>query len=91
MPWKFGRVYDVDRQMADHRRPVRHGLPLAEHRAAPPGRQELFRHARTATPARSGGGRGLTRARRDRSGGGRVRRGRRADPREAAQDPGRCA
>lgn len=50
-PWKFGRVYEADRQMAGHRRPVRHELPAPERRAAPPGRQELFAHTRDATPA----------------------------------------
>ncbi|WP_408057063.1 hypothetical protein [Streptomyces changanensis] len=36
MPGKFGRVYNVDRRMAGHRRPVRYELPLPEHRATPP-------------------------------------------------------
>ncbi|MCH0539702.1 hopanoid C-3 methylase HpnR [Streptomyces sp. MUM 203J] len=48
MLWKFGRVYNVERQLADHRRPVRYELPLPERRAAP-GRQDLFIHTRPVT------------------------------------------
>lgn len=50
MLWRFGRVYNVERQLADHRRPVTYELPLPERRAAPPGRQELFIHTRAAAP-----------------------------------------
>ncbi|MER7833659.1 hopanoid C-3 methylase HpnR [Streptomyces sp. NPDC095602] len=50
MLWKFGRVYNPERQLADHRRPVRYELPVPEHRAAPPKRQELFIHTRPASP-----------------------------------------
>ena len=46
MLWKFGRVYNVDRQLADHRRPVRYTLPEPEPHAVPPsGRHELYVHA----------------------------------------------
>lgn len=50
MLWKFGRVYNVERQLADHRRPVRYELPLPERRGAP-GRQDLFIHTRPVTGA----------------------------------------
>ncbi|MFF0464850.1 hopanoid C-3 methylase HpnR [Streptomyces mexicanus] len=45
MLWKFNRVYNPGRQLADHRRPVRYELPL------PPGtpvgdRRELYIHTR---------------------------------------------
>ncbi|OII68368.1 hopanoid C-3 methylase HpnR [Streptomyces sp. CC77] len=46
MLWKFGRVYNPERQLADHRRPVTYELPVPEHRAAAPGRKELFIHTR---------------------------------------------
>ncbi|MFC8919622.1 hopanoid C-3 methylase HpnR [Streptomyces sp. NPDC057116] len=52
MLWKFGSVYNVRRQMADHRRPVRYELPLPRHSATPPGRQDLFIHTRAASHAR---------------------------------------
>ncbi|WP_037890850.1 hopanoid C-3 methylase HpnR [Streptomyces viridochromogenes] len=31
MLWKFNRVYNPERQLADHRRPVRYELPLPQH------------------------------------------------------------
>lgn len=43
MLWKFGRVYNADRQLADHARPVTYELPVPERRGAP-GRKELFVH-----------------------------------------------
>jgi magnesium-protoporphyrin IX monomethyl ester (oxidative) cyclase len=46
MLWKFGRVYNADRQMADHRRPVRYELPLPTHRATTPQRQDLYIHTK---------------------------------------------
>ncbi|MFI6104745.1 hopanoid C-3 methylase HpnR [Streptomyces sp. NPDC051310] len=46
MLWKFGRVYNAGRQLADHRRPVEFELPLPQRRATPPGRQDLYIHTR---------------------------------------------
>ena len=47
MLWKFNRVYNADRQLADHRRPVRYELPLPDHHAvAARDRRELYIHAR---------------------------------------------
>lgn len=43
MLWKFGSVYNADRQVADHARPVEFELPVPEHRGAP-GRKDLFIH-----------------------------------------------
>ncbi|WP_327188445.1 hopanoid C-3 methylase HpnR [Streptomyces xinghaiensis] len=45
MLWKFGRVYNAERQLADHARPVRYHLPLPERRVTP-GRRELYVHTR---------------------------------------------
>jgi hypothetical protein len=48
MLWKFGRVYNSDRQYGDHARPVRYELPVPEHHAVAPGdRRELYVHADT--------------------------------------------
>ncbi|MFF9409463.1 hopanoid C-3 methylase HpnR [Streptomyces anandii] len=45
MLWKFNRVYNPDRQLADHRRPVRYELPLPP--GAPVGdRRELYIHTK---------------------------------------------
>ncbi|MEW2635228.1 hopanoid C-3 methylase HpnR [Streptomyces sp. NPDC048389] len=46
MLWKFSRVYNPDRQMADHRRPVRYELPLPTRRATTPQRQDLYIHTK---------------------------------------------
>ncbi|MEZ3179534.1 hopanoid C-3 methylase HpnR [Streptomyces pimonensis] len=53
MLWKFGSVYNVRRQLADHHKPVRYELPLPGHGAAPPARQDLFIHTRTASRTRA--------------------------------------
>ncbi|MFG3496618.1 hopanoid C-3 methylase HpnR [Streptomyces sp. NPDC047886] len=52
MLWKFGSVYNVERQLADHRRPVEYELPLPRHRATPPARQDLYIHTRPPAPVR---------------------------------------
>ncbi|WP_284581606.1 hopanoid C-3 methylase HpnR [Streptomyces sp. 2P-4] len=52
MLWKFGSVYNVERQMAEHRRHVRYELPLPRRSATPPGRQDLYIHTRAASHAR---------------------------------------
>ncbi|WP_267244771.1 hopanoid C-3 methylase HpnR [Streptomyces sp. PR69] len=52
MLWKFGRVYNEDRQLADHRRPVEFELPLPQRRVSAPARQDLYIHARAATHTR---------------------------------------
>ncbi|ATW47185.1 hypothetical protein [Streptomyces peucetius] len=46
MLWKFSRVYNADRQIADHRRPVLYELPLPTRRATTPQRQDLYIHTR---------------------------------------------
>lgn len=48
MIWRFNRVYNVDRQVADHTGPVRVELPLPDQRAV--GR-ELYIHQQTSTHA----------------------------------------
>ncbi|MCF6526064.1 hopanoid C-3 methylase HpnR [Streptomyces sp. JJ36] len=45
MLWKFGRVYNPERQLADHARRVEYELPLPQRREAP-GRQDLYIHTR---------------------------------------------
>lgn len=59
MLWKFSRVYNAERQFADHRQPVRYELPLPSH-TAPHRRQGLYLHSRAGvhgSPAdRSAGG-----------------------------------
>ena len=47
MLWKFNSVYNPDRQMADHRRPVRYELPLPRHLDVGD-RKQLFVHTRPA-------------------------------------------
>ena len=47
MLWKFNSVYNPDRQMADHRRPVRYELPLPR-RLDVGDRKQLFVHTRPA-------------------------------------------
>jgi magnesium-protoporphyrin IX monomethyl ester (oxidative) cyclase len=55
MLWKFNRVYNPQRQLADHARHVRYELPLPERRQAP-GREDLFIHTRPVSRTRSGTG-----------------------------------
>ncbi len=46
MLWKFPRVYNVERQLADHSRPVRYELPVPPQPAqGPRDRRELYVHA----------------------------------------------
>ncbi|HSQ00451.1 MAG TPA: hypothetical protein VL049_24790 [Candidatus Dormibacteraeota bacterium] len=54
MLWKFGGIYNVDRLIADHQRPLRYEMRLPEARAAagPPVRETLYVH----TPAAATGG-----------------------------------
>ncbi|MFD3523915.1 hopanoid C-3 methylase HpnR [Streptomyces sp. NPDC058653] len=52
MLWKFGSVYNVQRQLADHQRHVRYELPLPPVREAPVGREELYIHTKAATHSR---------------------------------------
>lgn len=43
MLWRFTRVYNAQRQLADHNKPVRYELPLPEqHAVGPRNRQELY-------------------------------------------------
>ncbi|MGC0318143.1 hopanoid C-3 methylase HpnR [Kitasatospora acidiphila] len=51
MLFKFNSVYNPDRQVADHRRPVRYELPLPV-RAAPGDRRQLYVHAAPAAHRR---------------------------------------
>ncbi|HET8600049.1 MAG TPA: hopanoid C-3 methylase HpnR [Segeticoccus sp.] len=52
MLWRFNRVYNADRQLADHRQPVDYELPLPDHhRISAKGRRELYIHPRQATHA----------------------------------------
>jgi hypothetical protein len=44
MLWKFSSVYNADRQLADHGRPVRYELPLPPSRSA--SRETLYLHLR---------------------------------------------
>ncbi|MFF9691080.1 hopanoid C-3 methylase HpnR [Streptomyces sp. NPDC014623] len=53
MLWKFGSVYNVQRQLADHHKPVRYELPLPQHGVTPPARQDLFIHTRAASHPRT--------------------------------------
>jgi hypothetical protein len=52
MLWKFSRVYNVERQLADHRRHVEYELPIPQRRAAPPGRQDLYIHTKASAHPR---------------------------------------
>ncbi|MGP3948119.1 hopanoid C-3 methylase HpnR [Streptomyces sp. 7N604] len=52
MLWKFSRVYNPTRQLADHAREVRYELPLPQRREAP-GRQDLFIHTRPVSRSRA--------------------------------------
>jgi hopanoid C-3 methylase len=48
MIWKFDRVYNADRQYAEHQRPARYLLPPpAPHPVTAPDRKELYIHAPT--------------------------------------------
>lgn len=47
MLWKFSRVYNPRRQLADHERPVRYRLPLPEHLDVGD-RRQLYVHTRKA-------------------------------------------
>ncbi|MEU8844833.1 hopanoid C-3 methylase HpnR [Streptomyces sp. NPDC048564] len=53
MLWKFNRVYNPSRQIADHRRPVRYHLPLPQHLDVGD-RRKLYVHTRP--PARRDAG-----------------------------------
>jgi len=44
MLWKFHRVYNADRQYADHSRPVKYSLRLDDRWLAPPGPAGLYVH-----------------------------------------------
>ncbi|UYQ66372.1 hopanoid C-3 methylase HpnR [Streptomyces peucetius] len=52
MLWKFSRVYNPERQMADHRRPVRYELPLPTRRDTTPQRQDLYIHTKPQSTRR---------------------------------------
>jgi magnesium-protoporphyrin IX monomethyl ester (oxidative) cyclase len=52
MLFKFNSVYNPERQLADHQRPVRYELPLPVH-AAPGDRRQLYIHAAPAAHRRS--------------------------------------
>jgi hopanoid C-3 methylase HpnR len=49
MLWKFNKVYNAGRQVADHQRPVDYELPPPRH-AAPGNRRQLYIHSRPVTP-----------------------------------------
>ncbi len=47
MIWKFNKVYNADRQLHDHERPVRFELPVPDHHeVAPRDRRGLYVHPR---------------------------------------------
>jgi magnesium-protoporphyrin IX monomethyl ester (oxidative) cyclase len=52
MLWRFGSVYNGDRQLADHQRPVHYELPPPGPRSIAPGRRELFVHESRARDSR---------------------------------------
>ncbi|MFC4467640.1 hopanoid C-3 methylase HpnR [Streptomyces xiangluensis] len=54
MLWKFNRVYNPQRQLADHARPVRYELPLPPHTALGD-RRQLYVHTRPAAHAKPPG------------------------------------
>ena len=55
MLWRFNRVYNGARQLADHQRQVEFELPLPDHRAiGPVSRRDLYIHTRPAPTARGG-------------------------------------
>ncbi|MDN5747751.1 MAG: hypothetical protein L0H64_04440 [Pseudonocardia sp.] len=46
MLWKFGRIYNADRQFAEHAETVRYELPVPEqHEVAPRDRNQLYVHS----------------------------------------------
>jgi hopanoid C-3 methylase HpnR len=51
MLWKFNKVYNAERQYADHQRPVSYELPPPSY-VAPGNRRELYIHNRQATSRR---------------------------------------
>jgi hopanoid C-3 methylase HpnR len=54
MLWRFPRVYNPARQLADHQRDVRYQLPVPDHRTmAPRDRRELYVHPRSPGNRRS--------------------------------------
>ncbi|WP_225813609.1 hopanoid C-3 methylase HpnR [Streptomyces spinosus] len=55
MLWRFNRVYNPKRQLADHRRPVRYELPLPR-RVDVGDRQQLYVHTKRATRSGSSPG-----------------------------------
>jgi magnesium-protoporphyrin IX monomethyl ester (oxidative) cyclase len=54
MLWKFSRVYNTNRQLADHQRPVTYAMRPPVRRAAPPRARDLFIHVPTR-PVPTGG------------------------------------
>lgn len=52
MLWKFSSVYNVERQLADHRRHVEYELPLLQRRTTPPDRQDLYIHTKATVHPR---------------------------------------
>ena len=56
MIWRFNSVYNADRQLADHRRPVRCELPLPVHTQKGSDRQLLYLHNRPSVHAHQTGG-----------------------------------
>jgi magnesium-protoporphyrin IX monomethyl ester (oxidative) cyclase len=47
MLWKFSQVYNPQRQLADHQRPVRYELPLPKHQQlSVVDRRQLYIHTR---------------------------------------------
>jgi hopanoid C-3 methylase len=55
MLWRFNRVYNPSRQLADHRRPVRYELPLPVHSGNGSDRQLLYLHNRPPVHAHQAG------------------------------------
>jgi hopanoid C-3 methylase len=55
MLWRFNSVYNPDRQLADHRRPVRYELPLPVHSSNGSSRHELYLHNRPPAHAHQPG------------------------------------
>jgi magnesium-protoporphyrin IX monomethyl ester (oxidative) cyclase len=64
MLWRFSKVYNGDRQLADHQRPVHYQLPPPSPLSVTPGRRELYVHEnrprgdrpKATVPARSDAG-----------------------------------
>ena len=55
MLWRFNRVYNPARQLADHHRPVRYELPLPVPASSGARRQELYLHNRPPAHAHQAG------------------------------------